>query len=274
MHIREQAEAPQGDHLRGLGDARPAHGVRYAIYFAPRPDSAWWQFGSSWLGRDAVTHLPAAHPAIASFDAATLARITATPRHYGFHATLKAPFRLTSAHTARDVYLQAANLASSCLTAQLPRLSLRTINASLNTSTDGFVALTFAPEQTGAGAAHAIAAHCVSCFDNLRARPDATELARRHAAGLTPHQAHMLAAWGYPYVFDEFRFHMTLTNPLPCEQQAQVISVLSPWIEALNKQPLQLDAISVFIQPAADAPFVVARRYGFDGRVDIYRDDC
>lgn len=159
------------------------------------------------------------------------------------------------------------------MAAQLPPLMLRTIAASMNTSVDGFVALTCAPEPTGAGAAHAIAAQCVSCFDNLRARPNTTELARRHATGLTPHQAHLLAAWGYPYVFDEFRFHLTLTNPLPREEQAQVISALSPWIDALNAQPLQLDAISVFVQATADAPFVVARRYGFDGSLDIYRDD-
>ena len=61
-------------------------GARYAVYFAPQPDSAWWHFGSNWLGRDAVTNLPVAHPAIAPYDAATLARITATPIRLSRHA--------------------------------------------------------------------------------------------------------------------------------------------------------------------------------------------
>ena len=145
---------------------------------------------------------------------------------------------------------------------------------------DGFVALSFPREGSdsrdsgsvlNAPAVNALAAQCVSAFDNLRARPDAKELARRHAVGLTPRQGNLLAEWGYPYVFQEFRFHMTLTNHLPVREQQAVIDALAPAIAELNSQPLMLDALAIYYQPEAHAPFVVTRRYGFDGSVDIYR---
>jgi putative phosphonate metabolism protein len=238
---------------------------RYAIYFAPRPGSAWWRFGSAWLGRDAVTDAPVPRPAMAALDPAVVTRLTAMPRRYGFHATLKAPFRLKPRHSARDVYVQAANLAASCATVPLPPLSLRVI--------DDFVALGFVPGDVRASTAHALAAQCVRGFDHLRARPTTEELARRHAAGLDAHQSRLLAQWGYPYVFDEYRFHLTLTGLASAHEQAPVVAAVTPWIDTLNAEPLALDAIAVFVQPSLDAPFVVTRRYGFDGRVEIYRDD-
>ena len=256
-----------------------AHTGRYAVYYAPHQDSAWWRFGSSWLGRDAVTNAAVTRPvppelAAQTPDAGYLARITVAPRRYGFHATLKAPFRLKAGYTARDVYLQAGNLAQSLMAAALPPVQLCVI--------DGFVALSFPREGSdgsdsgsvlNAPAVNALAAQCVSAFDNLRARPDAKELARRHAAGLTPRQANLLAEWGYPYVFQEFRFHMTLTNHLPSGEQRTIIDALAPVVAALNTQPLSLDALAIYYQPADDAPFVVTRRYGFDGSVEIYRDE-
>ena len=260
---------PNAAHAVAPG-ARQAQDARYAVYFAPRPDSAWWRFGSAWLGRDAVADAPVARPAGIAMDAAYVTRITTEPRRYGFHATLKAPFHLNPEYTARDVYVQAAHLASvlasTCVAATLPRVTLRVI--------DGFVALGYDREQSGAAAVHAIAAQCVLCFDNLRARPSASELARRLAAALSPRQTSLLQQRGYPFVLDEFRFHFTLTNRLRPEEQQPVIQVLSPVIDALNTRPLLFDALSIYMQPAPDAPFVVTRRYGFDGSVEIYRDDA
>jgi hypothetical protein len=271
-HVTRAREAMTTPTVRS---GRPA---RYAIYYAPRPDNAWWHFACAWMGRDAVTDTLVARPPVATLDPAYLAHITATPRRYGFHATLKAPFRLAPEYTARDVYLQAANLASSWMTAPLPPLTLRAMGNAMDSATDtssidAFITLGFAPDQTGTGPAHALAAQCVSCFDNLRARPDAAEIARRRAAGLTSRQMSLLAEWGYPFVYDEFRFHLTLTGPLPPQEREHILRTLSPMVDALNAQPLQLDAIAVFVQPEPHAPFVITRRYGFNGSVEIYRDD-
>ncbi len=278
-HAQQRAVMPHATHARDamavptVRSGRAVRSVRYAIYYAPRPDSAWWHFACTWMGRDPVTDTLVAQPAVATLDAAYLAHITAAPRRYGFHATLKAPFRLAPEYSVRDVYLQAANLASSWMTTPLPPLTLRAMGSSMDTSDNTFIALGFAPEQKGIGPAHALAAQCVSCFDNLRARPDAAELAWRRAAGLTPRQMSLLAEWGYPFVYDEFRFHLTLTGHLPPQERERILQTLSPMIDALNAQPLHLDAIAVFVQPEPDAPFVVTRRYGFDGSIDIYRDD-
>jgi putative phosphonate metabolism protein len=244
----------------------PGHhdAARYAIYFTPPRQSVWWLFGCAWLARDAITDTPVVPPVVAGFDADAITHITSAPRAYGFHATLKAPFRLAPGYRAQDVYLQAANLAQSLKPAPLPPLQLAAI--------DGFVALTFAAAAPGAPACHALAAQCVAGFDHLRARADAEELARRHAAGLAPREAHLLAAWGYPYVFDQFRFHFTLTGRLPAAQCERVIDTLRPLVEAMHAQTLAFDALSVFEQPAPGMPFVVTRRYGFGGEVEVYRE--
>jgi len=260
------ASAPVLEALPSVGYAHEFddnENTRYAIYFAPPPASAWWTFGCAWLGRDPVVDADVARPRVARWDAAYFARITAKPRRYGFHATLKAPFRLAPGYTAQNVYLQAANLASSLNPARLPPLQLAEI--------DGFVALSFTHGDTGQHAAHAVAAQCVSGFDNLRAPATAAELARRHTAPLTARQTRLLAEWGYPHAFDEFRFHLTLTGRLPAAERQQIIDALSPLVDALNAEPLLLDALSIYRQPAWDAPFVVMRRYRFNGSVDIYR---
>lgn len=256
------ADIPNRSTLVYAPRADMAEDARYAIYFAPRPDSVWWTFGSVWLGRDPVTDAELVQPPVTGFDTESLARITAAPRRYGFHATLKAPFRLAPSHHRRDVYLQAANLAPTLRNVQLPPLRLSVI--------DGFIALIPASHDARIAA---VAAQCVSCFDNLRARPDAAELARRRNEGLTFRQDRMLAEWGYPYVFDEFRFHVTLTGKLKLPQQQQVLEALTPMIAALASEPLVLDALTIFLQPLRDAPFVVTRRYDFDGGVEIYRND-
>ncbi len=237
--------------------------ARYAIYFAPPRQSAWWRFGCAWLMRDAIADTSVAPPAVAGFGVQDIEGMTNTPRMYGFHATLKPPFRLAAGRHAGDVYRQAANLAVSLKPIALPPLQLADI--------DGFVALAFAADAAGGAACNTVAAQCVTCFDNLRARPDAAELARRHAAGLTPRQAQLLAAWGYPYVFDAFRFHLTLTNRLPRTLRERVIDTLTPLVTRLQPEPLRLDALAVFEQTAPGAPFVVTRRYAFDGTREMYR---
>ena len=225
---------------RGGGSA--AHGLRAT------PSAARQSHSPSFKGWDAAYHL----------------RITAEPRRYGFHATLKAPFRLAAGCTAHDVYRQASNLAASLSPVPLPYLALCEL--------DGFVALGFVSSAIGADAVHGIAAQCVSCFDNLRAPATADEIKRRQAVPLSAREAHLLAQWGYPHVFDAFRFHLTLTGRLPANERAQVIEKLSPPVDALNKSPLWLDALTVYQQAQPDAPLLAMRRFHFDGNVDVYRD--
>lgn len=239
----------------GAGD------VRYAIYFAPPPQSSWWRFGIEWLGRDAVTGVILPQGPLSGFDAGQLARITAAPRQYGFHATLKAPFRLAAGYEEYDVYRQAAVLAAAQEPITLPALELAVL--------DGFVVLR--PGEASPRI-NALAAQCVSAFDNLRAAPDRAETERRRQQRLTARQAQLLAEWGYPYVLDEYRFHLTLTGRLAQDEQARVIAMLVPLVRELNREPLVVDALALFVQPGGGAPFDVARRYHFSGGTEIYRD--
>ena len=100
------------DRLAGCARLRPWHGPRrwrsehgrdfrrYAIYFAPRPRRALARFGAAWLGWDAEAGADRDGPELAGLPRPR-AEIVATPRRYGFHATLKAPFRLARGATSR-----------------------------------------------------------------------------------------------------------------------------------------------------------------------------
>jgi len=111
----------------------------------------------------------------------------------------------------------------------------------------------------------ALAADCVRAFDRFRAPPSAAELARRRQAGLSPRQEALLREWGYPYLFDEFRFHMTLTGPAGDGEGAAILERLVAAASSLATLPLQVDAICLFHQPAPDAPFALSRRFAFGG---------
>ncbi|HET6522220.1 MAG TPA: DUF1045 domain-containing protein, partial [Geminicoccaceae bacterium] len=175
---------------------------RYAIYFAPAPDDPLGAFGNRWLGRDPWTGECLPQPRIPGLAPERLHAITASPRRYGFHGTLKPPFALAPGATPADLDMAARTFAAARRPVEVP-LALRSLS--------GFLALVPAEPVP---ALDALAADCVRAFDSFRAPSDAAELSRRRAAGLTARQDALLLAWGYPYVFEEFRFHLTLTERL------------------------------------------------------------
>jgi len=234
--------------------------TRFAIFFTPRPETAWWRFGCAWLGRDAISNLAPVPDDYHGLLPAQWQAYTAVPRRYGFHATLKPPFCLARGCHEHDVYLQAATLAGTLHPVMLPRVKVEML--------DGFVALRPRPASP---ALDAIAAQSVVSFDNLRAAPDAGETARRRQQGLSARQAALLAQWGYPYVFEEYRFHLTLTDRIPEDEGVRLAASLQPLVDGLNAEPLTVDALAVFVQRAG-SPFRLARRYGFNGAVESY--DC
>jgi putative phosphonate metabolism protein len=226
---------------------------RYAIYFAPPRDTALARFGDGWLGRNIETGRVLPQPALATMPASRLTELTEAPRHYGFHGTLKPPFRLADGDDTRRLHASLARFAARQAAFAIPRLMLKTIGC--------FLALRPAAPVP---ALDALAAACVEAFDDFRAPPEPTELARRAAAGLTPRQAELLARWGYPYVFDEFRFHLTLTGDVAdAGERAAVQAALLPLLEPVQAEPVAVDALCLFRQSDRAAPFRLIERFPF-----------
>lgn len=226
---------------------------RYAIYYAPPPQGALWQLASRWLGRDAATGQRIEQPLIAGFPPARLAEITADAARYGFHATLKAPFSLASGRSPRELASRAAAFAKRRTAFLAPRL----VPGSLG----GFIALV--PDQPSA-ALQSLADAAVVEFDDFRQPPSIAELEQRRAAGLTPRQDQLLRRWGYPYVFDAWQFHMTLTTRLEASERDRLLTALDQYLgPALTDGPWAVDAICLFRQESRIAPFRLCARFPF-----------
>jgi hypothetical protein len=122
----------------------------------------------------------------------------------------------------------------------------------------GFLALRPAIEPP---ALRPLADDVVQHFDTFRRPPDATELNRRRAAGLTAQQEANLARWGYPYVMDDFRLHFTLTSRLDSAVRPRVRQALAAYFAPVLAQPVMIDALWLFAEPSPKAPFLQMSRY-------------
>jgi putative phosphonate metabolism protein len=169
---------------------------RYAVYFTPEGSLA--TCGAAWLGWDLAAGEAVAHPAVGELDVADLTR---TPRKYGFHGTIKPPFSLARGTSAGSLAEEVEALCNRLAPVALEGLEVSAMG--------GFVALTPMGDSTRLGE---LAARVVKDLDRFRAPPDAAELERRRRSRLSPAQEMNLETWGYPYVMDQFRFHLTLTG--------------------------------------------------------------
>jgi putative phosphonate metabolism protein len=226
--------------------------ARYAVYWTPGP-GALADFGAAWLGWDAGRGAPVPHPEVPGLPRPP-AELTAEPRRYGLHATLKPPFRLAPGTTAAMLDAAVAGLARRLAPADVPEgLAPGRLG--------GFLALLPAGDEA---ALAAVAAAAVEALDPFRAAPGAAELARRRAAGLTPRQEALLKRWGYPYVMEEFRFHVTLTGRLAPAESEAVAAALGPLLAPLLPRPFRLEALSLMGEDA-DGRFRLVARHPLGG---------
>lgn len=222
---------------------------RVAIYYAPAETDPLWEAAASWLGRDPMTGAPRKQP-----DVADIAAITADPRHYAFHATLKPPMRLKPGVTWAEVLDSAAAIAAGIPAFDLPRLAVADLH--------GFLALR---ETTPSPELQALADACVAGADHLREPPDEAELAKRRRNGLPPAQEANLVRWGYPYVFATWFFHMTLTRRLTAEERAGCFPAASAHFAAALAAPRRVTDLCLFTQAADGADFLLAERIPLRG---------
>ncbi|OKO83586.1 DUF1045 domain-containing protein [Bradyrhizobium sp. AS23.2] len=217
---------------------------RYAIYFAAGADSALSRFGTELLGYDACTGNELPFPDDALRVARDWRDISSDPRKYGFHATLKAP--MTLAHGKSE-----ADLMAACATFAGKARPIPTIRPVVD-SISGFIAVIPAePVAT----LQELAADCVREFDDFRAALRAEDRARRKPEKLSERQRDYLDRWGYPYVMEEFRFHMTLTGRLDSDRRRPILEMLRARFAALGLDTLTIDRIALFKQDDAKVRF-------------------
>ncbi|MEM6610206.1 MAG: DUF1045 domain-containing protein [Pseudomonadota bacterium] len=225
--------------------------ARYAIFAVP--DGAFFRTASTWLGWDSAAGIEVAHPDLPNLPASEAAILTATPRKYGFHGTLKPPFRLARGTTRGELEAAIAAFCAARPGVEIPRLAIRAMG--------GFVAAVPATPQPDLSA---LAAAIVAGFDPFRAAAPPDELTRRRKAGLSENQELMLRHWGYPYVFDEFRFHLTLTGKIDGTAAEETASRLSEHFAPVLPAPYAIDNLCM-LGEASDGRFHILNRYPLTG---------
>jgi Protein of unknown function (DUF1045) len=219
---------------------------RFAIYFVPAGNSELYRFGAAVLGYDLYTGQNVAHPPEIAFTPSEWRALTAEPRTYGFHATLKAPFRLRGELRFQDLREQMKRFAAD----HEPPVIEPTVGLIA-----GFVAIV---ERAPSPALARLARQCVIAFDHFRGAITVDERNKRLAPGLDAKQIEHLDRYGYPYVLDQFRFHMTLTGALAPDRRESVHRVLQ---DALSRRlppgPIHIDRLALCHQAHPAALFQV-----------------
>jgi 2'-5' RNA ligase len=225
---------------------------RYAIYLAPAPETPLWRFGSDVLGYDAASGEQLSGFAPAGFTIEQWRDATARPRTYGFHGTLKAPFRLASGKSEGELMEALQIEAANHEAFDAGPLGV----ACFQQGASGFVALTQAKP---CAELVALEAAIVPGLDHFRAALTPEEFAAREPEKLTHQQRANLARWGYPHAGPDFSFHMTLSGLLqePCKIAAALGALYESQVGATN---FVVDALVLFAQPAPGAPFRILLR--------------
>lgn len=219
--------------------------ARYAIYYVPAAETALYRFGAAAIGYDA--YRGADWPYLDGADSATWSALVREPRIYGFHATMKPPIRLKDGINENDLVDALSAFAAQQAAVAVGRLVVREIGS--------FIALV--PEAP-CEPLNKLAGACVSAFDKYRAMMTDQELMRRLTPGLGDRQIEHLYRWGYPYVFDDFRFHMTLTGSLPVQKRTAALKFLCEKFEQVPEgSSVTVDRLVVSRQDNSGLPFKV-----------------
>jgi len=223
---------------------------RYAVYYAPEEDSALWTRGSAWLGRDAASGAAVAQPVLPGLP---LPELTDSPRRYGLHATVKAPFHLAEGRTEAELLAAVADFAAAEAAFDLPPLTVGGLGR--------FLALVpGAPCPPLA----AMAERCVRGLDAFRAPPSGQELARRRPDALPPREHAYLLDWGYPYVLDAYRFHITLSDSIDdATMRGNLLAAARDWFARACGRPVPVRGLCVFVQDRPKGPFLLKERFRF-----------
>lgn len=211
--------------------------MRFALYYAPAADAALARAAKAWLARPELRDL------------------TVSARRYGFHATIKAPMTLRDGIDQAQLEAALADFGRRQRPARIGRLQPAPI--------DGFLALIPTHQ---ADELTALAADVVTAFEALRQPLDAGETARRLMAPLTPRQIALVERYGYPYVLDEFRFHMTIADRLDDAERDRRLAEANAWFADALTEELVLDRLVLFREAAPGAAFERLADFKLEGQ--------
>jgi 2'-5' RNA ligase len=208
--------------------------MRYAVYFCPAPASALAALGRDWLSGELAAH------GISGIPLTRWNAMLADVRRYGWHATLRSPFTLSPDVDLNDLRQALQVVARSHAPINLPLRCARLA---------GFPALRPVGD---CKAVNALAAACIEAVEPLRLPLAETDFQRR-ASGLDAIETHYLGRYGYPYVFERYRFHMTLSAPASVEEERALQRWLS--LRASMLPTARLDALTLCVEPSPGAAF-------------------
>ena len=220
--------------------------MRYAIYFTPPPDHPLTVAGQHWLGRDAFTGTRLNQPALDGISAELLELHTAFSRRYGFHGTIVAPFKPADLVTEADLLGELKEFCHGRRPFDLANLHPVVMSR--------FIALT---PMENIQMLQMFAAAAVAHFSRFRAPLTSEEAKRRREVPLTPRQNALLERWGYPYVMEEFRFHMTLAGPLPEEMRERFLDACGRFFAEAVRDPIPFAGLALFKETDPGGDFAV-----------------
>ena len=208
------------------------HNTRWAVYFIPASGDLV-DFADSWLGWSAREGCSVQRPDVLNFGP-PISEITQGPAKYGFHATLKPPFRLASGTSQEKLADDCQKLAAQSAAFELESLSLVRLGRFLALKADG--------DQSQI---NDLASRCVMQLDHHRAPMTKSEAEKRLASARSDSQRARIQGWGYPFVLDQYRFHMTMTDKLPKGDLDETQQALGKVLDPMLGKLVPLDAISL-----------------------------
>ncbi|WP_137136182.1 DUF1045 domain-containing protein [Rhizobium sp. FKY42] len=220
--------------------------MRYAINFTPTAADPLTIAASQWLGRNAFSGEAMELPFIRELGLHEIAFNTAVPRRYGFHATLKPPFRLADGMTEPMLLRHLLHFTGQHQPVPLPRLEVVRLGNRF----------ALVPDRPCPDLNH-LASSVVMHFDSFRAPLSEAELDRVDTERLSASQFSNLHRFGHPHVMDEFRFHMTLTGPVGAAEMPVFEQVLKRYFEPILQRPQVLFNLALFVETEPGAPFLV-----------------
>ncbi len=220
--------------------------MRYAIYFTPPAHDPLTLAASQWLGRNAFSGDATEPPVVRGVGLHEISFHTAIPRRSGFHAALKAPFRLAPEISESMLLRHLMRFAGSHEPFQLPPLEVARLG--------NFFGLV--PE-IPCERMRLFACAVVQEFDVFRAPLSDAEFERSDPGDLSAPQFANLYRWGHPYVMDEFRFHMALTGPLLPKDGIFIEPALRDYFAPYLTKPVEVANLALFVEEEPGAPLQV-----------------